>query len=94
MERQDSIIENSKSINDFVIRANALIDSYKEANKSKFDIINEISLLYDEHNKILKSFITCEPRKFIAEDINEYIEALMAVLKVKRNKLYHKTLAL
>lgn len=94
MEKQDKIIENSKFINDFIVSANSIIASAKEENRSRFDIINEISLLYNEHNKILKSFVTFEPRTAIREDMNDYIEALMVALKEKRNKFYHKIFAL
>lgn len=94
MERQDNIIENSKSINDFVVCANSIIASAKQENRSEFDILNEISSLYHEHNKTLKSFITSKPKTFIREDINNYIEALMITLKEKRDKFYHKALAL
>ena len=94
MEKQDKIIENSKFINDFIVSANSIIANAKEENRSRFDIINEISLLYNEHNKTLKSFVTLEPTIAIREDMNDYIEALMVALKEKRNKFYHKILAL
>lgn len=94
MEKQDNIIENSKSINDFVTCANSIIASAKQKNRSKFDIINEISLLYHEHNETLKSFTTPGPKTSIREDINDYIETLIVALKEKRDKFYHKILAL
>ena len=94
MEKQDKIIENSKFINDFVASVNAIIDSAKQQNKNEFDIINEISLLYNEHNKTLKGFITPGPKTAIRKDMNDYIETLMVALKEKRNKFYHKILAL
>ena len=94
MEKQGNIIENSRSINDFVACANSIIASAKQENRSKFDIINEISLLYHKHNETLKSFTTPKPNTSIREDINDYIETLIVALKEKRDKFYHKILAL